>query len=165
MQKKSQAALEFLTTYAWAFIAIAVAISSLYYFGLFDFNKFLPQKCAFPEQFKCLDFSIRPSQLNIKLVNNIGEDICIKSMAVTDDNLVHVTCTGPSLAPPVSCSQNEFDWSHASNQDFAFSCSGGTYLPDERVELKVLMTYYAINTPSKPVHAITGKVSGRVTTN
>jgi hypothetical protein len=75
MLKKSQSALEFLTTYAWAFIILSVALGALYYFGIFDFGKYLPQKCFFPSQFKCLDFGLDASQVRIKLVNNLGEDI------------------------------------------------------------------------------------------
>lgn len=161
---KSQAALEFLTTYAWAFVVIGISISALYYFGAFDFGKYLPQKCAFPSQFKCLDFSLNPSSVKFRLVNNLGEDICVKSINVTDDAQQPVSCTLTSL-PQASCAAGEFFWLHSSEKDFIFtSCSGGAYLPDTRVELKASMMYYAINTPSKPLHAVNGKINGRVTT-
>ena len=41
---KSQAALEFLTTYVWAIMVMLIVIGALYYFGIFDFSKLLPQK-------------------------------------------------------------------------------------------------------------------------
>ena len=157
MHKKSQAALEFLTTYAWAFIVIAVTISALYYFGIFDFAKYLPQKCIFPSQFKCLDFSLKPSEVDIKLVNNLGEDITVTSLQITNDANPPISCTAPSVP---------FDWVHATDEDISFtSCSGGAYLPDTRVELKVSMGYFAINTPSKPLHVINGKINGKVTSS
>ena len=157
MHKKSQAALEFLTTYAWAFIVIAITISALYYFGIFDFGKFLPQKCFFPSQFKCLDFALYPSQVKIKLVNNIGEDIKVTSLGITND-----------ASPPVSCTlpATPFDWTHATEKEVIFnSCTGGAYIPDSRIELKVSMSYYAVNTPSKPIHTINGKMNGKVTSS
>ena len=150
---KSQAALEFLSTYAWAFIIIAVTISSLYYFGIFDFGKYLPQTCVFPSQFKCLDFSLKPTEVKVKLVNNLDEDIRVTSLQITNDATPPISCTAPAA----------FDWVHAAEQDIAFtSCTGGGYIPDVRVELKVSMSYYAVNTPSKPVHVITGKINGKV---
>ena len=155
--RKSQAALEFLTTYAWAFIIISITIGALYYFGVFDFSKYLPQKCTFPSQFKCLDFSLRPSEVRLKLANNIGEDIKVTSIKITNDAVTPISCT----APPVP-----FDWQHDSTKDIVFtSCASGGYLPDTRVEVKISMDYYAVNTPSKPIHAINGKVNGRVTTS
>ena len=153
---KSQAALEFLSTYAWAFIIIAVTISSLYYFGVFDFAKYLPQNCIFPSQFKCLDFSIKPAEARMKLVNNLGEDIHVASLQITNDATPPVSCTAPAA----------FDWAHATEQDIVFtSCTGGGYIPDVRVELKVSMNYYAVNTPSHPVHVINGKINGKVTSS
>lgn len=154
--KKSQVALEFLTTYAWAFIIIAVTLGALYYFGILDFSKYLPQKCIFPSQFKCLDFSLKPSEVRIKLVNNLGEDIKVTSLQITNDAL-----------PPISCTPSaSFDWTYATEKDLAFTgCTGGAYLPGERVELKVALSYYAVNTPTKPTHSINGKINGRVSSS
>lgn len=156
MSHKSQAALEFLTTYAWAFIVIAIAISALYYFGVFDFGKYLPQKCAFPSQFKCLDFTLLPSEVRVKLFNNLGEDVQVQSISITNDAGQPITCTSNST--PIS-------WIHSTEKDFAFtSCSGGAYIGGERVELKISMDYFAVNTPSHPLHKINGKIHGKVST-
>lgn len=153
MDKKSQAALEFLTTYAWAFVVIAVTISALYYFGIFDFGNYLPQRCIFPSQFKCLDFSLKPTEVRIKLDNNLGEDIKVMSLQITNDANPPVSCTAPA----------GFDWQHSTESGIVFtSCAGGGYVRDQRVELKITMRYYAINTPSKPVHSISGKINGKV---
>ena len=153
-KKKSQAALEFLTTYVWAFVAIFVAIGALYYFGVFDFGKYIPQNCIFPSQFKCLDFSLQSSAVSIKLVNNIGDDISITSAYITNDANPPISCTSP--ATPIA-------WARATTQDFLFtSCSGGGYIPNTRLELKISMNYYAVNTPSKPNHVISGKINGKI---
>ena len=79
MGRKSQASLEFLTTYTWAFLVIAITIGALYYFGALDFSKFSPQKCVFPSQFKCLDFSLQPSNIKVRLINDIGENRIIEN--------------------------------------------------------------------------------------
>jgi len=163
MYKKSQAALEFLTTYGWAFIIITISISALYYFGIFDFGKYVPQKCIFPSQFKCLDFSLRPTQVKIKLINNLGEDVCIKSLKVTNNANPPLSCVSPSL-PQGSCAASEFEWIHATKHDMTFTnCQFGAYVSGDRAEVKVEMDYYAINTPTKPIHKINGKINGKVT--
>jgi len=153
MYKKSQAALEFLTTYAWAFIAIIVTVGALSYFGFLDFRQYLPQKCIFPSQFKCLDFALAPSEVRIKLINNLGEDIRVTSLQITND-----------ANPPISCTPiASFDWAYSSVKDLVFtSCAGGAYIPGERVELKISMNYYAPKTPSRPLHLINGKINGKV---
>lgn len=154
---KSQAALEFLTTYAWAFIVISITIGALYSFGIFDFGKFLPQKCVFSSQFKCLDFSLNASQVKIKLANNLGEDITVTSIKITNDANPPISCTAP--ATPIN-------WIRATEKDLTFaSCSGGAYIADTRVELKISMSYYAVNTPSRPIHLINGKINGKVTSS
>ena len=56
-EARSQAALEFLTTYAWAFLMIVITIGALYYFGVFDLSRLTPSKCLFPSQFECIDFA------------------------------------------------------------------------------------------------------------
>jgi len=156
MNRSSQAALEFLTTYVWAFFIIAITVGALYYFGIFDFGKYLPQKCIFPSQFKCIDFSLKPTEVRIKLVNNLGEDVKVTSLQITNDATPPILCS-----PPAS-----FDWSHATEKDIAFtSCTSGGYIAGERVELKITISYFALNTPSKPVHLINGKINGRITSS
>ena len=156
MLKKSQAALEFLTTYVWAFIVISIAISVLYYFGILDFARFLPQKCVFTSQFRCLDFSLKPTEVSIKLVNNLGEDIQVTSLQIINDANPPISCTAPVLFP----------WTDAAVIDIAFTgCTGGGYIAGERVELKIAIGYFAVNTKSNPIHTINGNINGQVTSS
>ncbi len=153
MQRKSQSSLEFLTTYAWAFIIISISVGVLYYFGVFDFSKYLPQKCLFPLQFKCTDFSLSPSQVRIKLVNNLGENIKVTAIQITNNQNTPV-CTPPSVP---------FDWTYSKDTNIIFtSCSGGGYIAGSRIELGVSFSYYAVNTPSRPIHTVSGKINGKI---
>ena len=162
MSKKSQAALEFLTTYVWAFMAISVTIAALYYLGVFDISSYLPQKCVFSSQFKCIDFALKPGEVRLKLANNLGETICIKSIQITTDSGTPI-CT-PPLLPQGSCTGPESEWAYGAQQDFIFtSCSAGNYIPGERIGLKMSMAYYAINTKTKPIHLVNGKINGKIT--
>lgn len=74
---KGQAALEFLTTYGWAFLVILVMIGGLSYFGVFDFKSKLPDSCTFSgTNIECQSFQLNngtDSQVQIR-IKNIGED-------------------------------------------------------------------------------------------
>ena len=55
MNKKSQAAMEFLMTYGWAILVVLVAIGALAYFGVLSPEKFLPNRCTLPSGIACID--------------------------------------------------------------------------------------------------------------
>ena len=154
---KSQAAFEFLGTYVWAFIVIAITLGVLYYFDVFNFSKYAPQKCVFTSQFQCLDFGLKPNEVKFKLTNNLGENVCVKSVKVTKDDASPISCSATSQ---FACSGTEIGWNHQSDLDF--TCTGVIYIAGERVELKVMMDYYSPNTATKPTHTINGKINGRI---
>ncbi len=52
--KKSQSAVEYLTTYSWAILVIAVTLGALYTLGLFTPGAFVSNQCIFPADFGCL---------------------------------------------------------------------------------------------------------------
>jgi len=161
MERKAQAALEFLTTYAWAFIVILVTIGGLYYFGIFDFSRFVPQKCAFSSQFACIDFTITQNTISAKLVNTLGEDINITFADVSNDAAVPLTCVSPIKTPPSQ--PTHLVWSSGLSLDINFtSCSGGGLIEGERIDVRLRLVYYATSSPSKTPHSILGKISGQV---
>lgn len=154
MGRKSQAALEFLTTYAWAFLVIMVTVGALYYFGIFDFSKFLPQKCLFPSQFECLDFGFKGNQIKAKLVNNLGEVINVKSISITNDAANPLSCTSPGAFS---------GWQPGNEKDLTFTgCTGGVFIAGERAEAKITMKYCAPATTSCPEHTVNGKITAVV---
>ena len=156
--KKAQAALEFLTTYGWAFLVILVTISALYYFGVFDFSKYLPQKCTFTSQFPCIDFTMVDTagvDIRFMLLNDIGETISVDDIDITNDAADPLTCTLVTALP--------FDWDDDMEQEFEFSnCQDGAFIGGERIEAKITITYHAVNTPSTPPHTLKGKIVGIV---
>ena len=153
---KSQAALEFLTTYAWAFLVIMITMGALYYFGIFDFSKFLPQKCNFPSQFECIDFSFVGDEVRFKLVNNLGEPIDVTGYAITNDAVNPLTC--PSLLPSLPIS-----WPPGVELEFTSSgCVDGAFIQGERTEAKITITYCAPATTGCPSHSVNGKITAVV---
>lgn len=154
LNRSSQAALEFLTTYAWAFLVILIGLGALYYFGVFDFSKFLPQKCVFPLQFECIDYSFVGDEVRVRLINNLGEDITVTAFAITNDASSALSCTVPDTTVA---------WESGTEQDYVFSdCEGGGFIVSEKSDAKISITYYADHTPSRPEHTFSGKITATV---
>ncbi len=83
--KKSQAALEFLMTYGWAFLVILVMIGALAYFGVLNPKKLLPEKCTVPAGFTCDEYQITTTGVKIILTNNQGGAINANSAVLSGD--------------------------------------------------------------------------------
>jgi len=97
MQRKSQSALEFLTTYGWAFLVIIIMIGTLAYFGILSPSKILPNRCTFGAEFQCLDHQIGTSSFKMRLKNNVGEAIKITGLTyATETGGFFCATTAPS---------------------------------------------------------------------
>lgn len=83
MQRRAQAALEFLSTYGFAFLIILVMIGALSYFGVLSPNKLIPNRCSFPAEFNCFEFQITAvtgagtnnASLSVVLINQLGNTV------------------------------------------------------------------------------------------
>ncbi|MBU1975327.1 MAG: hypothetical protein KKG59_02890 [Nanoarchaeota archaeon] len=102
--KKGQAALEFLTTYGWAFIVILTAIGALAYFGFLKITP--PSKCLVSPEFSCIDYQINYDGLGgdpeIFLVLSNSKDFTMEIKSATviwpDSTLENVNLEINSLA-------------------------------------------------------------------
>lgn len=113
--KRGQAAVEFLTTYGWALMAILIMLGALAYFDLFDRDRYIAEGCETGAQLQCLESTINESgflQLNMRnnyAVNITVEDIHIRihgedytdSVGTTiprgSSEIIQYQHTGPSL--------------------------------------------------------------------
>lgn len=82
MKKKAQGALEFLTTYGWAFLVILIMIGALGYFGILNPTRFLPERCNVNTEFSCEEFSLTRTgdttlQVDLVLENALGQAIVV----------------------------------------------------------------------------------------
>jgi hypothetical protein len=77
MNRKGQAAMEFLMTYGWAILVVLIVIGALAYFGVLNPTRLLPPKCTFPTGINCRDFvvSATNNRIDLKVVNGMGRDI------------------------------------------------------------------------------------------
>ena len=98
INKKSQAAMEFLMTYGWAILVVLVAVGALAYFGVLSPDKFLPQKCLLQSGIGCLDSkatSIGTDNLQLYIQNALGYDINLNSISAAKCTAV----TAPAAFP------------------------------------------------------------------
>jgi hypothetical protein len=85
--KRGQAALEFLTTYGWAFMVILLMIGALAYFGVLNPDRFLPQRCNVGPEFSCNEYKVEAASgvLSVKFSNNVGQTILVKNVIASWD--------------------------------------------------------------------------------
>lgn len=105
MNSKSQAALEFLTTYGWAFLVIIIMIGTLAYFGILSPGKILPNRCNFGAEFQCVDYQIAGDPTNtfkIRLKNVVGEAIDVSSLTLGSEGATQYACSTPPFPLPTA---------------------------------------------------------------
>lgn len=108
MQKKGQAAMEFLMTYGWAILAAVIAIGVLAYFGVFSPGKYVTGTCVVSPPFYANACNLKASAgATIELKNNGGEDYTVASVTVAGcgtDSTPSAIAAGASLAKTITCS-------------------------------------------------------------
>lgn len=55
---KLQSAIEYITTYGWAILVLAIVLSALYMLGVFNNNSFAPNVCSFPANIGCISANL-----------------------------------------------------------------------------------------------------------
>lgn len=106
--KKSQASLEYLTTYGWAFILIIIMIGAMAFFGILNPKNLLPNRCSFSSEFPCTDHVILSTgEVRLKIKNNAGMSIILTKFDAKTDTM-NLGCSitssnqGISLGNPIS---------------------------------------------------------------
>lgn len=82
--KKGQAALEFLTTYGWAFLVILVMIGGLSYFGVLDVGKFIPDSCKLDGNLECPTYALGTNYISLGLKNNMDASVVVTNIRVKE---------------------------------------------------------------------------------
>lgn len=136
MNRKGQAAMEFLMTYGWAILVVLAAVGALAYFGVLSPSRFIPEKCYLPGGLACTDFTANADG-NISIVLQNGAGFDMKDMSVTmgpdDDTAYNGTATsiidiinlsngnlavwvGPKVGTPGSKFTGEFQVTYTNDQ-------------------------------------------------
>lgn len=159
MQKRGQAAMEFLMTYGWAILVVLAAIAALAYFGVLSPGKLLPERCEFSAGLSCVDKPViqQNGDIIIALKNNVGQSIDITGVSLIDGD-----CTTPTLRD-VSTDGNVTNSTAANVQNnaniIAYVACGTTFSSGDRVNAEFTVNY--LNTETGLGHNLPGTISGR----
>ena len=169
MHKKSQAALEFLTTYGWAFLVILIMISALAYFGILNPSGLLPDRCNFGSEIGCVDYTIGLGTFDLRLKNSVGEAITIGDPDARDDIVLTTEST-----TPYSCTFGTIDgglgttsytWSAGDTIDIAWTgCNGADvgFVSGEKGKVGVTIVYHLAKSSATYSHEVAGEVFATV---
>lgn len=158
MFKKSQAALEFLTTYAWAFLVILIMVAALAYFGILSPNKLLPDRCVFGTDLGCEDYQLTDGAagtIKVTLRNNLPENINVAAGGFKLDSTMSLVCSGTSAA--VS------DWTSDTEKEFTLTGCGmtaATFMKGDKAKIKVTLSYSQVG--SAYLHEVAGEIFSTV---
>jgi hypothetical protein len=178
MNKKGQAALEFLTTYGWAFMVILVMIGALAYFGVLNPQKLIPDQCAITSGFTCKDFQVAsvdaiapstPSTFGLNVINNMGEPITLSGGEVKLSSEVISLVDPADPASGSSCVYYESDGTTPlagaavdDGESFVMNCdAAGTVFDAKTTGAKVKLSYAFDYT--KPGSTFAHTASGTIT--
>jgi len=97
--RKGQAALEFLTTYGWAFMVILVMIGALAYFGVLNPGKLVQDQCVSTAGIECKSYEIdlTRSNFSVSFTNNLGKAISISNVNVTYKGITAANCAAANI--------------------------------------------------------------------
>jgi hypothetical protein len=159
--KKSQAALEFLTTYAWAFLVILIMVGALVYFGIGSPIDLLPERCSLGAEFECRDFKMtHGTGVNLILVNKVGEAIKITKIETASEGATSLVCETSETVDLGTGGSDTFtvDGEHCAASDWT---SAG-FTGGEKGKIDIIITYYKTRSSSTFEHEIKGDIFGTI---
>ena len=152
MFKKSQAALEFLTTYAWAFLIILIMIGALAYFGVLNPSRLLPERCNFGAELGCDKDRVianTAGKVTFELVNSVGEAISVNAVRVNSDVAAFtVNCPATGYTNP---------WRPGERMTLTTG-NCGTLTADEKTKFTVDIDYYVTSAGSSYGKTVYGEI-------
>lgn len=157
--RKGQAALEFLTTYGWAFLVILVMIGALAYFGVLNPKKFIPPSCTIGAPFLCEDHLIKLNEVTLKIRNGNEPTTIIEVLLKNQDQGENVTIDGVTYCGttlPAVCSAGE-----VSDMNIDITTYTGLTLGNKQ-KLLVSIIYYKTTSGSAYTKIAEGELIGTV---
>ncbi len=137
--RRAQAGLEFLTTYAWAFVVILIVVGALAYFGITNPSRALPDRCNLGAEFACINHLIDAtnSQVKFRLKNGAGDVIVANGFSLSSESGgISCSTTTPSSIDP---------WIPGNVTDITFTpCNlgSGGFVAGEKEKLLVQFSWY-----------------------
>ena len=159
---KSQAALEFLTTYGWAFLVIIIMIGTLAYFGILNPSKILPNRCSFGSEFQCIDYQISATAntLRLRLKNDVGEPISVTAITISSEGSTAFACPGPGNTPVLP-----YIWPTGTPTDFLFNTcnsAGAGFITGDKGKVLITVRYNTVASGSNYAKDVKGEILSTV---
>jgi hypothetical protein len=165
---RGQAALEFLTTYGWAFLIILVMIGAISYFGILNPSKFLPQRCTASAEFSCVDYQLLSASggVSLQLKQGIGKTIYFENVTCTyNDGASPVTVTGSATLNGQALTAVNNKWppkdTVTTTCNFGASSAIGA-LKGQKTKVEYTVNYRLSPPPNGLLHTIAGEVFAQV---
>ena len=101
MEKRGQAAMEFLMTYGWAILAAIIAIGVLAYFGVFSPGQYVGSSAVVTAPWYANAWNVDDATevVTTEFRNNGGENLDIQSFSIAFSDPFSDTCTNTYAAP------------------------------------------------------------------
>jgi len=165
MQKRGQAALEFLTTYGWAFLVILIMIGALAYFGILKPSKLLPERCTFGTEIGCQDFVLdgTNSRTILRLKNGVGESIKLNYTNFTSESRTPFVCSGQVDFTSVMGSDGIWANGEVIDVNYTncnFAATG--MISGEKGKVSITLGYYTVRSGPEYKHDVQGEVYATV---
>jgi hypothetical protein len=153
MNKKGQAAMEFLMTYGWAILVVIAAIAALAYFGVLDPGRLLPERCQSSAGMDCVDKAVITTQgITVALRNNVGFDIDVTAVDVPGSSCTAELFNGAAQDP---------DQANVSNNDvFRVGVGGCAWNSGDKFDDVLVVNY--TNSETRLDHAVRIDIRGKV---
>ncbi|MCL4403193.1 MAG: hypothetical protein M1500_03780 [Candidatus Marsarchaeota archaeon] len=154
---RAQSAMEYLTTYGWAILIIAVVLSAMYVLGLFSPSSYVNNECIFPAEFSCLSsFIAQNGILTINLEQSTSSPINITALGCNDQGtLTNMQPYSPQMNVQIGSNTTLSVQCYANGTAFS-SGLGGVYKGDMILNYTDLQTGFS--------HTIIGQLVAKVQT-
>ncbi len=147
MNRRAQGALEFLTTYGWAFLVVLVLVGALSHFGVLSMPGV--KKCTSEQGFGCESVVVTDKTQNFKFKNTLGTDVAITG----------ATATVKSTGENISCETT--DSVVSDGESFAIKCAG-ELSAGKNEQLDVSFKYYSPTGSDAYAKVVSAGVSQKV---
>ncbi|MEK6932690.1 MAG: LamG domain-containing protein [Nanoarchaeota archaeon] len=151
MQKRGQAAIEFLTTYGWAILLLIIAVSAIIGLGVFDPK--VPNTCNIDIPFICQDVVFREGGFEAIVTTNSIRTASLLSNEIRINNL---PCSSLKVN---NNAQGDLSLRNGVNKVVCYN-SVGIIKEKDKVKVNLNLTY--ISKDSSIPHKITATMNGKV---
>ncbi len=82
-------------------LLLLIFIGTMAYFGTMNPDSMLPEKCSFPIQLSCNDFSVTSNRVIVTITNGAGRDMIINKATVTSSAIKGEKCEKDYSTSPI----------------------------------------------------------------